>query len=91
MSGLEALDKLKNEHIFIDFELDFNIGEQYKNELDAIEKELKVLAIIKEKGGLVFRPSNYTKEEYMLLKEVFRLLWLNMQFFSKVITSQLSY
>ena len=83
--GLEVLEKLKKEHIFIDFELDFDIGEQYKDELNIIEKELKALEIIKKNvrivdysehtianGNLVILRGGEikTREEYELLREV---------------------
>ena len=84
--GLEVLEKLKKEHIFIDFELDFVIGEEYKDEFNVIEKELKALDFIRtwlkddffvyfklEEDSICIDGSSYLpKEEYELLKEVLK-------------------
>ena len=38
---LEALERIKKAHYFVDFELDAKISEDYKEELDIIETALK--------------------------------------------------
>lgn len=82
---LEALESIKQAHYFVDFELDVKVSEDYKKELDIIEKSLKALEIIKNKElniyfikRLSLEDFNFqcrydqqlTQEEYDLLKEV---------------------
>ena len=47
--GLEALEIIKNWKLFIDFEIDTNGMKEFGKEIEIIEKELKVLEIIKDK------------------------------------------
>lgn len=45
---LEALERIKKAHYFVDFELDAKISEDYKEELDIIETALKENAELKK-------------------------------------------
>lgn len=46
--GLEALKKIKQARYFVDFELDAKVSEDYKEELDIIENEIKRLKELEE-------------------------------------------
>ena len=83
--GLEALERIKNWELFIDFEIDTNGMEEFGEEIKIIEKELKAFDIIKQKqvnvkcimsGWGLGKYNSYksheklTEEEYDLLREV---------------------
>ena len=63
--SLEALEKIKNWECFVDFELE-TIGEkEFGEELSIIEKELKALEIIKEKGVDIWALKHLDDEYYV--------------------------
>lgn len=84
MTPLEALEKIKRELSYIEFDEEQQIvlsaGQDYEEETDTIEKSLKALEIIKNHKLLNYILKNekcasmyhLSKEEINLLKEVIK-------------------
>ena len=73
---LEALERIKKAHYFVDFDLDAKVSEDYKEELDIIETAIKNED--KEKFELI-KQVRELKDENASLKSFNSKLWIERQ------------
>ena len=68
---LEALERIKKAHYFVDFELEAKVSEDYKEELDIIEKGLLFVEILKKtfKFGVEEQKIGDTKLNWKIIAE----------------------